>query len=102
MAAQDLLHGTLQVVIPQDLEHPRKEGKCQLMRFQKRLLGGVRIGPVKRPAAGHAAHAEHVYFAGHPIKLHPAFIPIHLRLTTELIRLRHKNLMTQKAHGRLA
>src|ERR1039457_5521955 len=102
MAAQDLLHGTLKVVIAQDTEHPRKEGKCQLMRFQKRLLGGVRIGPVKSPAAGHAAHAEHVHLAGHTIKLHPALIPIHLRLNTQQVGLRNTDLRTKKADARLA
>jgi hypothetical protein len=44
MTTQDLLHRTLKVVVPQDFEHPGKEGKCQLMRFQKRLLASMVSG----------------------------------------------------------
>jgi hypothetical protein len=31
------------------------------VRFQKRLLTGMRIRPVIRPVAGHAAQAKHVH-----------------------------------------
>ena len=99
MATQNLLHGALQVVVTQNAEHAAKIGECQLVRFQKGLLIGVRISPMKSAAAGHAAQAEHVCLAGLTVELHRAFVPIHLRLATELIGLRHKNLMPQQAHG---
>src|SRR5205814_7716809 len=50
---------------------------------------------------GHAAQAEHVCLAGLSVELDPAFVPIHLRLSTELIGLRHKDLVPQQAHGSL-
>jgi hypothetical protein len=102
MAAQNLLHGTFKVVIAQNMKDPTKKGKCQLVRFKKRLLGSVWISPVKGRSASHRAHAEHVHLARLAIELHPAFIPIHLRLAAELIGLRHKNLVPKQAYGRLA
>src|ERR1035441_5861574 len=51
MAAQDLLHRTLQVVVAQAAEHATEIVKCQFVRFQKSLLRGVIVGHVKRPAA---------------------------------------------------
>src|SRR5664279_2075687 len=101
MAAQDFLHGTLQVVVTQNTEDTAKIGERQLMRFQKRLLIGVRISPMKGATAGHAAQAENVRLAGLAVELDPAFVPIHLRLATELIRLRHKDFMPQQAHSSL-
>src|ERR1051326_4093207 len=100
MAAQNLLHGTLQVVVTQNAEHATKIGESQLMRFQKCLLGGVRISPMEGATAGHAAQAEHIGLAGLAVELDPAFVPIHLRLATELVRLRHECLMSQQTHGR--
>jgi len=101
MATQDFLHGTFQVVVTQNTEYTAKIGERQLMRFQKRLLIGVRISPMKGATAGHAAQAEHVRLSGLAVELDPAFVPIHLRLATELIRLRHKDFMPQQAHGSL-
>ena len=72
------------------------------MRLKKCLLCGVRIGAVKGRSRGHRAHAEDVGLAGLPIELGPAFVPIHLRLYTELIRLRDEDLLLSKAHGLLA
>src|SRR6202790_2082772 len=72
------------------------------MGLKKRLLRGVRIGPVKGPSRGHRAHTEDVHLATLTIELHPAFVPIHLRLAAELIGLQYENLMSGKAHGHLA
>ena len=55
--AQNLLHRALQVVVAQQPEHSAEIVKGPLVRFQKRLLRGVKIRGVKRPAARHAAHA---------------------------------------------
>src|SRR5258707_12217000 len=57
MAAQNLLHRALQVVVAQAPEHA---AEIQLMRFQKGLLRGVIEGHVKRSATCHRAHRERV------------------------------------------
>src|ERR1035438_4214641 len=62
LPAQDLLDGAAQIIESKCLEHPAKVLECQFVRFQKRLLAGVWIGPMKRPAARHAAHAERIDF----------------------------------------
>jgi hypothetical protein len=67
----------------QNTKHAAKIGKRQLMRFQKRLLIGVRISPMKGAAAGHAAQAKHVRLARLAVELDPAFVPIHLRFATD-------------------
>ena len=72
------LHGAAQVVESKCLEYPAKVLECQLVRFQKCLLAGVRIGPVKRSAAPHAAHAEHIYFLLLAVDFGAGFIPVHL------------------------
>ena len=102
MAAQNLLHRTFKVVVPQDMKNTTKKGECQLVRFKKRLLSRVRISPMKGRSASHRAHAEHVHLARLAIEQHPAFIPVHLRFAAELIGLRHKDLVPKQAHGRLA
>jgi hypothetical protein len=48
MAAQNLLHRALQVVVAQAPEHPAEIAERQLVRFQKSLLRGVIVGHVKR------------------------------------------------------
>src|ERR1019366_2837561 len=53
MAAQNLLHRALQVVVAQAAEHATEIVKCQLVRFQKGLLRGVIVGHVKRSPTGH-------------------------------------------------
>src|SRR5450759_3357025 len=53
MAAQNLLHRALQVVVAQAAEYATEIVKCQLVRFQKGLLRGVIVGHVKRSPTGH-------------------------------------------------
>ena len=53
MAAQNLLHRALQVVVAQAPEHPTEIAKRQFVCFQKSLLRGVIVGHMKRSAAGH-------------------------------------------------
>ena len=49
------------------------------MRFQKRLLRGMQISPVKRRAAGHPAHREHLQLGPFPAEIGLGLIPIDLR-----------------------
>ncbi len=102
MPTQNLLHRAFKVVIAQNTKDSTKMGKCQFVRFQKRLLRGVRIGPMKGATGGHRAHTELIRLAGLAIELSPALVPIYLRFAAKLIGLRHKDLMPGKAHGDLA
>src|ERR1035441_4577251 len=47
VAPQNLLHRTLQVVVSQDSKYSTEIEKRSFMRFQKRLLAGVREGTMK-------------------------------------------------------
>jgi hypothetical protein len=62
------------------------------MGFQKRLLRGVKIGGVKRSAAGHAAHREEVRSLAALVEVHHGLVPIHLAFAAPVIALRHKRL----------
>src|SRR5579871_933860 len=99
MAAQDFLYRTPQIVVAQHAEDSAKIGECQLVRFQERLLVGMRIGSMKGASARHAAHAELVGLAPLPVELHPSFIPVHLPFAAPSVRLRHKSLPPQQTHG---
>ncbi|MFZ3264620.1 MAG: hypothetical protein WA172_11525 [Terriglobales bacterium] len=63
------------------------------MRFQKRLLGRMQVGAVKRRSTGHAAHREHLQF--HPLasQVRISFVPIDLRLPAPAITLRYADLV---------
>src|SRR5205814_9717355 len=61
--AQNLLHRTLQVVVAQPPKHPAEELKRELVCFQKRLLGGVIVGAMRRSASRHRAHREAIHLA---------------------------------------
>src|ERR1700677_493490 len=86
MAAQDFFYRTFQIVVPQHAEDAAKIGERQLVRFQKRLLVGMRIGPMKGASAGHAAHAELIGLAPFAVEIRPTFIPVHLPLAAPGIR----------------
>src|SRR6266705_4433747 len=90
MTPQDFLYGALQVVVTQHAEHTAEIGERQFVRFQKRLLVGVRIRPMKCAPAGHTAQAEHVRLAQLAVELHPAFIPVQLRLAAPGVGLWHE------------
>src|SRR5437764_52952 len=60
-ATQYLLYRSSEIVIAETCKDSAKPGERQLMCFQKRLLRGMKIGTMKRRAACHAAHAEHVH-----------------------------------------
>src|SRR5271163_4355462 len=47
VAPQNLAYRAFQIVVPQHPEYAAKVLKRQFVRLQKRLLGGVQIGPMK-------------------------------------------------------
>src|SRR2546428_8755439 len=87
--AQNLLHRTLQVVVAQPPAHPAEELKRELVCFQKRLLGGVIVGAMKRSASRHRAHREAIHLAQLAHDFRESFVPINLSLAAAL---RHKRL----------
>src|SRR6266545_4046866 len=92
MAAQNLLHRTLQVVVAQAPEHPTEIAKRQFVCFQKSLLRGVIVSHVKRSPTRHRAHREVM----NPLTLAPdlgqGFVPIHLCFAAPVVDLRHERL----------
>ena len=65
-ATQDFLHCRLQVVVPQQVEDAPEIMERQFVPFQECLLAGVRISPVERSRAPHAAQTEDLYFCLSP------------------------------------
>src|SRR3954447_23094012 len=98
MASQDPLYRTAEIVISQQSEYAAKVPECQLMRFQKRLLGRMRIRPVIRAAARHRSHTEDEHLVPPPTHLSPGFIPVNLCLLTPSITLRHKCSRASDSH----
>ena len=92
MSAQNLLHRRGQVVIAKLAEHAAKVGERQLVRFQKRLLGGMQIGAVKRRSARHAAHRKHLQLDSLAAQIGIGFVPIDLRFHAPGITLRNAGL----------
>ena len=93
MAAQNLLHRALQVVIAQQSEDTTKMVKRPLVRFQESLLRGVIIGRVERSATRHGAHRKVVNLLSLVPDLSYGFVPIDLGLAAAPgIDLRHERL----------
>jgi hypothetical protein len=61
------------------------------MGFEKRLLCGVRIGPVKGVARAHAAHGEELQLHNFAAQLGHALKPVHLSFLAQLVALRHEH-----------
>src|SRR3984957_13221476 len=80
--SQNLLYRTLKVVVPQDCKYSTEIEKRAFVRFQKRLLAGVREGAMEGSSTGHAAHAKDVGQLPLSADICVSFIPIHLRLLT--------------------
>ncbi len=95
---QDLLHRTLQVVVPEHFELASQIGERQLVRFQERLLRGSRISSMKRSAARHAPQTEDVELAFLPVGLGVGFIPIHLAFAAPGIALRDETFPPRQPH----
>src|SRR2546427_6592793 len=55
VSSQNLFHCTLEVVVTKSFENPGKISERQFVRFQKRLLAGVREGAMESSATGHAS-----------------------------------------------
>ena len=79
ISTKDLLHGDFQIVVPQGLEHPAKVSKSQFVCFEESLLRSPEVSPMKRGAAEHAAHREHLELDLYAVQFCPAFIPVDLR-----------------------
>jgi len=62
------------------------------MRFQKRLLAGVRESAMERSSTGHAAHAEYVGQLPLSADIRVRFIPVHLRFSTPNVGLWNERL----------
>src|ERR1019366_3415770 len=92
VASQNLLHRTLQVVITKSLENPREISERQFVRFQKRLLAGVREGAMESASTGHAAHAKYIGLLSLSADIRVRFIPVHLRFSTPNVGLRNERL----------
>src|ERR1035437_1213978 len=93
MATQDLLHRTRQVIVAEKPENPAKVAERQLVGFKKCLLCGVRVGSVKRSAAGHRTHLEDLQLGAFTVKIGVCLVPIHLRFHAPVVALRNKNLV---------
>ncbi len=61
MPAQDLAHRALEIVIPQEPEHPAEVGEGRLVGFEEGLLCGVEVGAMEGRATGHGADREHLH-----------------------------------------
>src|ERR1700719_884381 len=94
---QNLLHRTLQVVIPKSFENSHEIGKPQFVRFQKRLLAAVREGAMERSSTGHAAHAKYVRLLSLSPNIGVRFIPVHLRFLPPSVGLRNESLVLDQS-----
>src|SRR3974390_735935 len=62
------------------------------MRFQKRLLTGVRESAMERSSTGHAAHAKYIGKLPLSANICVSFIPVHLRFSTPNVGLWNERL----------
>src|SRR5216683_3880928 len=90
--AQDFLHRARQIVEAQFAKDSPKMVERKLVRLQKRLLRCVQIGPMKRPGARHAPHAEGLYLLSFPVHVHPGLVPVNLPFAAPTVGLRYKRL----------
>jgi hypothetical protein len=79
LTAQDLLYGCLQIVVAELPKYAAEEGESQFVRFEKRLLGGVQEGAMKRCATRHAPHRKYLQLNPFPGQIGDGFVPIDLR-----------------------
>ncbi len=102
MTAQDLAHGTRQVVMAQQVEHAAEAVERTLVRFQERLLRRVQVGAVERRPAGHRPHREHLHPGPFAAEVRPGLVPVDLRLLAPAVALRHEGLAQDQPHLALA
>src|SRR5712692_2716613 len=96
--AQNLLPCTRQVVVSEHLEGPAEIPEGRFVRVQKRLLRGVRIGLVKRTAAGHRPHTEDEQLLSFPAQFCPGLVPIHLSFPAPPVTLRYEGFPCAQPH----
>ena len=97
MAAQNLLHRTLQVVVSEQPEDSAKIMKRLLVGLEKRLLRRALIRPMKGRAAHHAAQREHLQLDRLAAQLRPRLVPIDLAFLPRRVALRHAGLARRPA-----
>jgi hypothetical protein len=68
----------------------------QFVAFQKGLLGGAQVGPVKRAATRHRAHAENLKLCEIAGQFGIGFVPVHLGFAAPLVGLRHVGFLDQQ------
>ena len=102
VAAKNLLHCTLQIVVTQDFEDTAKESKCLFVGFQKRLLGCARIGAVKCRPTHHAAHGKYLKLPPLLGEIRVSFIPVDLRLDAPTVSLRNEHILMLPSKFRLS
>src|SRR5215469_1295754 len=78
MAAQNLPHRALEVVVSEQSKNSTKIMERVLVSLEKRLLGGTLIGPMEGYAARHAAQRKYLQQRLHPIEFRPRLVPIDL------------------------
>jgi len=95
VATENLLDRAGQIVVAQPSKYPTKIMKGVLVRVQKGLLGGARIGAMKRGPTGHASHHEHLRHLTLAGQINGRLIPVHLAFNPPVIALRDKDLGTE-------
>jgi hypothetical protein len=97
VSAQNLLHCTLQIVIPKSFENSQEISKPQFVCFQKRLLAAVRKRAMESSSTGHAPHAKYVGLLSLSADIGVSFIPVHLRFLPPGVRLRNERLVLDQS-----
>jgi len=92
VASKDLLYGRRQIVITDRSEDTAKVSERMLMRFEKRLLCGVRVSAVKSSAAVHTTHRKELQPSSFASQLYLRFKPIDLGFLAGGIALRNTHL----------
>src|SRR5882724_7821169 len=98
VSAEDLLYGSLQIVVSQGLKYTAKVSKRQFVGFEKRLLRRSKIRSMKCGSTMHATHRECLEFDNHSAQFRPAFIPINLCFPARTVALRNTGRQPCDSH----
>jgi hypothetical protein len=80
------------------MEYTAKIREPKLVRFQERLLSGIRVGSVKCSSARHTPHGEELQRSLLSVEPSDGFKPIDLPFLPEFIGLRHEYLAPADPH----
>src|SRR3954469_7529077 len=89
LATQHFLDSAFQVVVTQTMKHTAEVVKGLLMGFEKNLLRGIGVSPMKSRPAGHTAQAEDLQGGALAVQDRHRFVPVHLCFAAPGIALRH-------------